>query len=92
MQNWLAQEVRAYRRVSVRMLLYKFMARPCGWSELDVLGVMAELVNKGKAELRVARVRDRHDNIEDYTEDVQKLLKFFTTQLFVFLKARADLA
>lgn len=55
MQNWLVQEVRSHRRVSIRMLLEKFMARPCGWSELDVLGVMAELVNKGKAELRVAR-------------------------------------
>lgn len=205
MQNWLAQEVRSHRRVSVRMLLEKFMARPCGWSELDVLGVMAELVSKGKAELRraqetvnlgerglvaklrtragldeylvrlcqevdpvslrVARelandllssapptdhlklyeayqqaltkgcselqswlnqaereqlpfvallnchlevlqklletdsvalflnaVREQRDDIEAYTDDVQKLRSFFTTQFALFLKARADLA
>lgn len=55
MQNWLANEARSHRRVSIRSLLEKFMARPCGWSELDVLGVMAELINKGKAELRRAQ-------------------------------------
>ncbi|MCY7283001.1 MAG: BREX system P-loop protein BrxC [Cyanobacteria bacterium CAN_BIN43] len=55
MQNWLANEARSHRRVSIRVLLEKFMARPCGWSELDTLGVMAELVNKGKAELRRAQ-------------------------------------
>ena len=55
MESWLANEARSHRRVSIRQLLEKFMARPCGWSELDVLGVMAELINKGKAELRRAQ-------------------------------------
>lgn len=205
MQNWLANEARSHRRVSIRSLLEKFMARPCGWSELDVLGVMAELVNKGKAELRRAQetvnprerglvaklrartgldeylvrlcqevdpvslkiardlandllkdapptdplklydeyqkvlkqgcsdlqgwlnqaerdqlpfvallkqhldflhnlletdgtapffntVRDQREQIEDYSDDFQKLKSFFTTQVTVFLKARSDLA
>lgn len=205
METWLTNEARSHRRVSIRLLLEKFMARPCGWSELDVLGVLAELINKGKAELRraqdtvnlrergliaklrarvgldeylvrlcqevdpvslrVARelandllpsapptdplklyeeyqqalkngcsnlqswlsqaerdqlpfvallkqhldglsnlletdgtapffnaVRDQRESLENYTDDSQKLKSFFTTQLTVFLKARADLA
>jgi len=204
METWLTNEARSHRRVSIRLLLDKFMVRPCGWSELDVLGVLAELINKGKAELRraqdtvnprergliaklrarvgldeylvrlcqevdpgslrVARdlandllpsappsdplklydeyqqalkkgssdlqgwlqqaeqnqlpfvaslkqhlevlcnvmetdgtapffnaVRDQKEKIEDYADDAQKLRSFFTTQLTVFLKARADL-
>ena len=55
LQTWLADEARSHRRVSIRGLLEKFMARPCGWAELDTLGVMAELVNKGKVELRRAQ-------------------------------------
>jgi hypothetical protein len=36
-------------------------------------------------------VRDQKEKIEDYADDAQKLRSFFTTQLTVFLKARADL-
>ena len=55
MESWLMNEARSHRRVSIRLLREKFEARPCGWSEFDVLGVMAELINKGKAELRRAQ-------------------------------------
>jgi len=55
MESWLGNEGRSHRRVSIRGLLEKFTSRPCGWSELDVLGIMAELINKGKAELRRAQ-------------------------------------
>lgn len=205
MQGWLENEARSHRRVSIRSLIEKFTGRPFGWSELDVLGVMAELINQGRAELRRAqetvnprerglvaklraragmdeyivrlcqevdpislriardlandlfpsapptdagklyeqyqevlnqgctdlqgwlnraeqeqlpfvellkqhlallqglldtdgtapffnRVRDQKEPLEDYADDLQKLQSFFTAQLAVFLKAKADLA
>lgn len=49
---YLEDEARSQRRVSVRNLVDKFKARPYGWAEFDVLGVFAELVSLGKAELR----------------------------------------
>ncbi len=52
MQTWLGSEQRSHRRVTLRNLTGQFMTRPYGWSELDVLGVLAELVNAGKLELR----------------------------------------
>ncbi len=55
MKTWLADEQRSHRRVSVRGLRDKFERRPYGWSEFDTLGVMAELVNMGKVELRRAQ-------------------------------------
>ncbi len=55
MQSWLADEARSHRRVSIRTLTDKFTKRPFGWSEFDTLGVLAELVNLGKAELRKAQ-------------------------------------
>ena len=55
MKTWLADEQRSHRRVSVRGLRDKFERRPYGWSELDTLGAMAELVNMGKVELRRAQ-------------------------------------
>jgi hypothetical protein len=54
-KSWLADEARSHRRVSIRSLLDKFMKRPFGWSEFDTLGVTAELVNQGNAELRRAQ-------------------------------------
>ncbi|MEL7357891.1 MAG: BREX system P-loop protein BrxC [Cyanobacteria bacterium J06560_6] len=52
MQTWLGSERRSHRRVTIRNLTKQFTTRPYGWSELDTLGVMAELVNLGKVELR----------------------------------------
>jgi hypothetical protein len=55
MQNWLREENRTYRQITIRALIEKFSARPYGWSELDSLGVMAEIANKGLVELRHAQ-------------------------------------
>jgi hypothetical protein len=55
MLSWLADEARSHRRVSIRSLTDKFLKRPFGWSEFDTLGVLAELVNLGKVELRKAQ-------------------------------------
>ena len=55
MQNWLREETRVYRQVTIRTLVEKFASRPYGWSELDTLGIMAELANKGLVELRYAQ-------------------------------------
>jgi hypothetical protein len=50
--SYLADEVRSHRRVSIRNLLEKFRVRPYGWDDFDILGVLAEVINQGKAELR----------------------------------------
>jgi hypothetical protein len=55
MLSWLADELRSYRSVTIRGLTDKFLKRPFGWAELDTLGVLAELVNLGKVELRLAQ-------------------------------------
>jgi hypothetical protein len=55
MLSWLADELRSYRSVTIRGLTDKFLKRPFGWAELDTLGVLAELVNLGKIELRLAQ-------------------------------------
>lgn len=55
MQSWLMDEVGANRRVNIRGLVDRFSKRPFGWSEFDTLGVLAELVNLGKVELRSAQ-------------------------------------
>lgn len=52
MQTWLGSERRSHRQVTIRKLVGQFTTRPYGWSEFDVLGVLAELVTVGKAELR----------------------------------------
>ncbi|AFY73453.1 hypothetical protein Syn7502_01364 [Synechococcus sp. PCC 7502] len=54
-QLYLADEARSHRRVSIRNVRDKFAGRPYGWAELDTLGAIAELVNKGKVELRRAQ-------------------------------------
>ncbi|NJN39338.1 MAG: hypothetical protein HC790_12525 [Acaryochloridaceae cyanobacterium CSU_3_4] len=54
-KSWLVDESRLHRRVSIRALLDKFTKRPFGWSEFNTLGVVAELVNHGKAEFRRAQ-------------------------------------
>jgi hypothetical protein len=55
MQSWLTDEAGVNRRVNIRNLVDRFSKRPFGWSEFDVLGVLAELVNLGKVELRLAQ-------------------------------------
>jgi hypothetical protein len=55
MLSWLADEARSHKRVSIRSLTDKFLKRPFGWSEFDTLGVLAELINLGKVELRKAQ-------------------------------------
>lgn len=55
MQTWLNDEAKIHRQVTIKTLIDKFNARPYGWSELDILGVMAELVNQGKVEIRHAQ-------------------------------------
>ncbi|NDJ24455.1 BREX system P-loop protein BrxC [Nostoc sp. B(2019)] len=55
MRTWLMDEARVHRQVTIRALVDKFATRPYGWSELDTLGVMAELANKGVLELRHAQ-------------------------------------
>ena len=54
-QAWLRDETRLHRQVTIRTLRDKFASRPYGWSEFDTLGVMAELANTGKVELRHAQ-------------------------------------
>ncbi|MEA5469929.1 BREX system P-loop protein BrxC [Spirulina sp. 06S082] len=54
MLAFLTDEKRAHRQVTIRNAIDKFNGRPWGWSELDTLGVMAELFNLGKVELRHA--------------------------------------
>lgn len=55
MQTWLNDEAKIHRQVTIKTLIDKFNARPYGWSEFDILGVMAELVNQGKVEIRHAQ-------------------------------------
>ncbi|MEG4532370.1 BREX system P-loop protein BrxC [Microcoleus sp. D2_18a_D3] len=55
MLTWLNDEARTHRQVTIKSLRDKFEVRPYGWSEFDILGVMAELVNQGKLELRLAQ-------------------------------------
>ncbi|MEO1182279.1 MAG: BREX system P-loop protein BrxC, partial [Cyanobacteria bacterium J06636_28] len=55
MMSWLMSERRSHRPVTIRNLVSHFAVRPYGWSELDTLGILAELVNLGKAELRQAQ-------------------------------------
>ncbi len=55
MRAWLMEEARLHCQVTIRALVKKFASRPYGWSELDTLGVMAELANKGVVELRHAQ-------------------------------------
>jgi len=55
MLSWLNDEARTHRLVTIKGLIDKFVVRPYGWSELDILGLMAELVNQGKLELRLAQ-------------------------------------
>ena len=52
MISYLTDEVRSHRRVSIRNLLDKFRVRPYGWDDFDILGILAEVINQGKAELR----------------------------------------
>ena len=70
MQTWLDNEARTNRRVTIRSLTEKFGMRPYGWSELDTLGVMAELVNKGAIEVRRAQ-----ETISPRSQNLVKLLK-----------------
>lgn len=53
--SWLNEEARLHRPVTIKSLIDKFAVRPFGWSEFDTLGVMAELVNQSKLELRHAQ-------------------------------------
>ena len=53
--SWLTEQARTYRKVTIKELIERFNSRPYGWSEFDTLGVMAELVNLGKIELRHAQ-------------------------------------
>jgi len=55
MRTWLQEESRVHRSVTMRLLINKFAGRPYGWSELDTLGVIAALANKGVVELRHAQ-------------------------------------
>ena len=75
MQTWLDNEARAHRRVTIRNLVEKFALRPCGWSEVDTLGVMAELVNKGALELRRAQA-----TVSPRSPNLIKLLRSRTGQ------------
>ncbi len=53
--TFLTDEARTHRHVTIKTLVDKFGSRPYGWSELDTLGVMAELVSAGKVEIRHAQ-------------------------------------
>ena len=55
MLTWLNDEARTHRQVTIKALIDKFQSRPYGWSEFDILGIMAELVNPGKLEIRLAQ-------------------------------------
>jgi uncharacterized protein YggL (DUF469 family) len=49
-KNWL--ERRMSERIPVKELLEAFYKAPFGWAELDILGIMAELLALGELELR----------------------------------------
>lgn len=70
MRTWLQEESRVHRQVTIRALVNKFAGRPYGWSELDTLGVMAELANKGVVELRHAQ-----SNVNLREKDLVKTLR-----------------
>ena len=57
LSRFLSAEGRLGRRVTVGDLVKKFAAKPFGWAEFDTLGVLAELVGAGNAELRLAQGR-----------------------------------
>lgn len=44
-----------YHPTTIKSLIDKFTCTPYGWSELDTLGIMAELANAGVVELRHAQ-------------------------------------
>ena len=50
---WLERRSVASERVPIKELIEAFSRAPYGWSELDVLGVTAELLALGELELRV---------------------------------------
>ncbi len=52
---WLEDQARRQQRVTMRALIDHFGSRPFGWMELDTLGAMAELINAGRVELRLAQ-------------------------------------
>ncbi len=52
---WLERQTRLTERVTVKSLIEAFARAPYGWSELDALGVMAELISQGGIELRFAQ-------------------------------------
>lgn len=52
---WLERQTNLFERVTVKSLVEAFHRAPYGWSELDALGVMAELVSGGAVELRFAQ-------------------------------------
>jgi hypothetical protein len=52
---WLERQMQVSERVTVKALVEAFNRVPYGWSELDALGVMMELVAGGAVELRFAQ-------------------------------------
>ncbi|PYE52022.1 BREX system P-loop protein BrxC [Deinococcus yavapaiensis] len=54
LRTFLRNEGLAHRKVTVRNLVDRFTRRPFGWTDLDVLGVLAETLARGEVELRHA--------------------------------------
>ncbi len=52
---WLERQMQVSERVTIKALVEAFNRVPYGWSELDALGVMMELVAGGAVELRFAQ-------------------------------------
>jgi hypothetical protein len=51
MHTWLVERDRFNERVTMRQLIDHFKASPFGWADLDIAGVLAELVALGQVEL-----------------------------------------
>lgn len=57
MGQWLKEQDQFQRKVTMRSLLEQFTNRPYGWSELDTLGVLAELLVRRDVEVRHQQTR-----------------------------------
>lgn len=57
--NWLEEQALRKAQVTVATVLEQFAQPPFGWAELDTLGLLAELVQIGKLELRQHQQRLR---------------------------------
>lgn len=75
MKNWFQDQAVRHRKVTLRNVLDQFSGKPYGWAELDILGILAELLREGELELRHKQSRV---NLKE--SDVVKQLRSKRTQ------------